>query len=179
METIEEFFKNRASFNRREINFSSLSSILNFTTKNIYNPEDYSLDFLKEKVKPLCYYLYSFLKEPRVILIRIWLDYLDDKGRHWYSDKTVMRVLFHSNNDSLRDIEEHFNDEKKYFCHKVPTKPFSITVEKLSSSTEEEDSEEEYSEEDSEEEEETINTEKTFKSDECAMSNQSTQCFVL
>ena len=56
METLEEFFKNRALFT------SNLNQPLpTFFSENIYNPEDYSLDFLKEKTKSMCYYLYSAL----------------------------------------------------------------------------------------------------------------------
>ena len=32
-----------------------------FSSKKIFNPEDYSIDFLKEKTKPICYYLFSYL----------------------------------------------------------------------------------------------------------------------
>ena len=167
MEKIEQFFKNRASFNKTEIHFSSLSPILRFTTKNIYNSEDYSLDFLKEKIKPLCYYLYSFLKEPRIIKIRIWLEHLDDNGRQWYGNITKFHFL-DLDKEFLQEIEAYLDGEKTYFIHKIPTKPFRITVEKLCSSMEEEDIEEDI-EEDSEEEKETINTDKSFKSDECVI----------
>ena len=104
MEKLEEFFKNRASFNRSELNFSSLSSMLNFTTKNIYNPEDYSLDFLKEKIKPLCYYLYSFLKEPRVIKIRMYLDDLENENIHFYCREPIVSIgnILYPNNSFLQ-----------------------------------------------------------------------------
>ena len=39
METTEEFFKNRISFKQNGIYYSD----------NVFKPEDYSLDFLKEK----------------------------------------------------------------------------------------------------------------------------------
>ena len=32
-----------------------------YDSDNVFKPEDYSLDFLKEKIKPLCYYLFSSL----------------------------------------------------------------------------------------------------------------------
>ena len=57
MKTLENFFKNRALFK----NVTKFDNILTFSNReNNYNPEDYSLDFLKEKVKPFCYYLFSF-----------------------------------------------------------------------------------------------------------------------
>ena len=61
MKSIEEFFKNRISF----ISHSDkpIPYAWTYTSKNVFNPEDYSIDFLKEKVKPLCYYLYSNLEQ--------------------------------------------------------------------------------------------------------------------
>ena len=57
MKTLEIFFKNRPFFKNVARDFN----ILRFSDmENNYNPEDYSLDFLKEKVKPFCYYLFSF-----------------------------------------------------------------------------------------------------------------------
>ena len=44
METLEEFFKNRVSFTPN-LN----QSLPTFFSENIFNPEDYSIDFLKEK----------------------------------------------------------------------------------------------------------------------------------
>ena len=51
MNTLEEiFFKNRALFE----NVTAFNNPLIFSTrKNIYNPEDYSLDFLKVRLKEL------------------------------------------------------------------------------------------------------------------------------
>ena len=49
MNIIEEFLKNRVSF------ISDLSE--GIVSKQTFKPEDYSLDFLKEKIKSLCYFL--------------------------------------------------------------------------------------------------------------------------
>ena len=51
MNTIEEFFKNRVLFKEYGL----------YISDTVFKQEDYSLDFLKEKIKPLCYYLFSSL----------------------------------------------------------------------------------------------------------------------
>ena len=53
---MKNFFKNRVSF------ISNLNQPLpTFFSEKIFNPEDYSMDFLKEKNKSFCYYLFSAL----------------------------------------------------------------------------------------------------------------------
>ena len=51
MNTIEEFFKSRVSF----VSLPEYGLI----SKEMFSPEVYSLDFLKEKVKPICHFLAS------------------------------------------------------------------------------------------------------------------------
>ena len=82
------------------------------------------------------------------------------------------------------EIAEHFNWEKSQFCHLIPTKPFTIVVDIVKRWSDEESEEYEnnieyWTEEDieevrrREEKEEKrnkqINTDKTFKSDECVI----------
>ena len=51
MNTVEDFFKNRVLFKEYGL----------YISDTVFKPEDYSFDFLKEKIKPLCYYLFSSL----------------------------------------------------------------------------------------------------------------------
>ena len=83
----------------------------------------------------------------------------------------------------LQEIEECFNKQRTNFCHKIPSKPFSISIEEVGTiifnhrlqlnhirnlQDNEEDSE--YSEdEEIEEEIKQINTKQTFKSVECVI----------
>ena len=46
MEKIEEFFKNRVSFEKEDY------GIKVFYSKKFYTPEEYSLGFFQEKIKP-------------------------------------------------------------------------------------------------------------------------------
>ena len=66
MKTLEEFFKNRVSFVPHSyhplgINYPIPDS-MHYTTTNIFKPEEYSLNFVKEKIKPFLLYLYSSLE---------------------------------------------------------------------------------------------------------------------
>ena len=129
-----------------------------FSSKNINNPEDYSLDFLKEKIKPFCYYLYSFLGEPILLTTRIFLE--DDSRQYWWEQIVEMQHLYGTNNSFLQRIEKLFFNKKTDFRYKMPTEPFSIIIiiegvqtsfnQLTTSDNEEEDNEEEYSEEEDE-----------------------------
>ena len=64
MKTLEDFFKNRVSF------ISDPSE--GIVSKQTFKPKDYSLDFLKEKIKSLCYFLVSIsIDNPNFIYIYI------------------------------------------------------------------------------------------------------------
>ena len=98
-----------------------------------------------------------------------------------------IEYLWGTSNGFLQKIEECFNKQKTIFCYKIPSKPFSISIEQVtplfnqhwfnqitnSLDNEEEENEEdsEYSEdEEIEEEIKQINTDKIFTSDECVIS---------
>ena len=91
MKTLEEFFKNRALFK----NVTTFNNILRFfNRKNIYNPEDYSLDLLKEKIKPFCYYLFSFLGEPRPLIVRICVNDLENSNGLFWCEKVIVEIEY-------------------------------------------------------------------------------------
>ena len=184
MKTLEKiFFKNRALF-KNVVTFNNILSFSNM--ENIYNPGYYSLDFLKEKVKPFCYYLFSFLGEPRTLFVRICVNDLENNNRSFFDRGKIIivEIEYLDIRDSfLQEIEECFNEQKRNFCYKIPSKPFSINIEEIgtiifnhqlqlnliiNSQDNEEDSE--YSEgEEIEEEIKQINTKQTFKSVECVI----------
>ena len=172
----------------KNIDTITSNNILSFSNReNIYNPEDYSLDFLKEKVKPFCYYLFSFLAEPRPLIFRISVNKLENSNGLLFCKKiTIVEIEYLDiRNSFLQEIEECFNEQKTNFCHKIPSEPFFISIEEvgtiifnhrlqlnhiINSRDNEEDSEysqDEEIEEEIEEEIKQINTKQTFKSVEC------------
>ena len=78
MEKIEEFFKNRVSFEKEDY------GIKVFYSKQFYTPEEYSLGFLKEKIKPFCYYMWK--KKYFIILV---LKYI------WKIRRKKVIIFFH------------------------------------------------------------------------------------
>ena len=90
----------------------------------------------------------------------------------------IQHTLFFGSDCFLWKIKHCLNEVKTKFCHEMPTKPFRIMIipansldgnEEENEDEEEEDEEEAREEEREEEEEQIINTEKTFKSDECVI----------
>ena len=186
MNTIEEFFKNSISF----------TSCLNhptphegrYVSNNIFKPEDYSNDFLKEKIKSFCYFLYSNLDEKNGNWndIEIYLSDAEDEDENWFgSVKRITRIFNNmdwTNDKFLWNVDRMFDEKKTDFCYAIPSKPFKILIEivrffsnrSLQSAMfpeeeEREDEREEEREEESEEEEPIINAGKTFKSNECVI----------
>ena len=103
---------------------NSNRTIGSFSSKNIYNPEDYSLDFLKEKIKPLCYYLYSVVGT-RFFHVMIYLVEITDD----FPIEQIMLIQFRPPISCfLQKIERYFNGKKTKFCHLMPSKPFRIMV---------------------------------------------------
>ena len=66
-EILEEFFKNRTSFIPN--NYEPIPHSFRYISKNVFKPEDYSIDFLKEKIESFCYYLYSNLDQKKWKLV--------------------------------------------------------------------------------------------------------------
>ena len=165
METLEEFFKNRALFTA-----NSCQLVPTFFSENIYNPEDYSLDFLKEKTKSICYYLYRAFGLG-FFDVKIYLEEVENDEINFEEIEDVIDITIQSKKIITMEhtsffyewflwkIDHCFKKEKKIFCHKIPTKPFRImiipTYRSLNSDNEEEI------------EVKQSNTKKTFKLDEC------------
>ena len=82
MKTIEEVIKKKASF----FPLGEDSGII--INKEMINPEVYSLDFLKEKIKEFCYFLASISNENLTDIYIFLLDkysYEIHKPRYCYS----------------------------------------------------------------------------------------------
>ena len=125
MEKLEEFFKNRVSF----------SPTLNqpfptfFSEKN-FNPEDYSIDFLKENTKSICYYLFSALN---IVWFRakIYLQEIEEYAELSIQSEKITEIqhtLIFASDCFLWKIEHCFNEVKTKFCHQMSTKPFHIML---------------------------------------------------
>ena len=167
MKTLEEFFKNRVLFTA-----NSHQPVPTFFSENIYNPEDYSLDFLKEKTKSICYYLYSAF-DMVFFNVEIYLQEVGNGGINFEEIEDCIDITIQSKKIItighalffyecfLWKIDYCFKKEKKIFCHKIPTKPFRImiipTYSSLNSDNEEENKVKQ------------INTNKSFKSNECVI----------
>ena len=151
--------------------------------KPIFNPKDYNLDFLKEKIKPLIYYLYSSLGEKDgnwrkfvVFLEKVdgfsiyprtcSIDVIEIKNIYCY-----FNVLSNRDYSFLSEIDFTFDWQKSDFCQLKPITPFRIRVEIVKRWRDEENEEErdEESGEESKEKQPIINIDKTFKLDECVI----------
>ena len=130
MKTLEEFFKNRALFK----NVTTFNNILRFSNrKNIYNPEDYSLDFLKEKVKPCCYCLFSFLGEPRPLIVIICVNDLENSNGLFWCEKiiVVIEYLWDTRNSFFyRKLKNVLTSKKQIFATKYLVNPFLLLLKK-------------------------------------------------
>ena len=123
MKTLEEVIENKASF--------VADPSEGIVSKQTFKPEDYSLDFLKEKIKSLCYFLVSIsINNPSFIYI-----YIGEKCEYEYKGNTHVYLsskkvtYMHCDIDSFMKIfEDCFEDQKTYFLYKIPTKPFHIIV---------------------------------------------------
>ena len=190
MEKTEEFFKNKTVFTPSPY----YDPLPKFSSKKFFNPEDYSIDFLKEKkTKPICYYLFSYLNI-------IWYKFeicLHENGKDGIGGKVKKVTEINYGGDLfLWKIDRCFDEMKADFCYQIPTKPFRIMIvpiiEGIESEEEairlsnigielnniprfsigylsEEDESDEEEDESNDEEEETINTDKSFKLDECVI----------
>ena len=176
MNTLEEFFKNRISFYKHPSE--------GFISKQALNPEDYSLDFLKEKIKSVCYFLVS-LSHLEYFSFEIALidknKYEENTMYYWLDSERI--ISMNIKKDDFNEIfNRSFEGEKNSLIYIKPNRPFHIiispkgleainSIESIRGESEEEEEESEEEEEESEEEEEPkiINTEQVFKSDECTV----------
>ena len=104
MENTKDFFKNTALFTT-----NSNRVIGSFSSKNIYAPEEYSLDFLKEKIKPLCYCLYSVVGTRFFHVVIFLMEITDD-----FPIEKIMEIQFRPPiiDRFLQRFEQYFNEEK-------------------------------------------------------------------
>ena len=172
MKSIEEFFKNRISF------ISHLDQPIpyacTYISKNVFNPEHYSIDFLK-KVKPFCYYLYSNLdqKYGNWHTIEFFLISVEDEYSGLFvRTERIIQIFDNANwgeDDFLSDVDQTFDDVKTKFCSKIPLQPFKIMVQICKYEINECRMLRGEEEEEEREEEQVINAGKTFKSNECVI----------
>ena len=119
------FFKNRVSFTP---NFNQ--PLPTFFSEKMFNPEDYSIDFLKEKTKSICYYLYSALG---IVWFRaeIYLQEIEEYAEVSIQSEKITEIqhtLFFGSDCFLWKIEHCLNEVKTKFCHQMHTKPFRIMI---------------------------------------------------
>ena len=110
METIEEFFNNKTSFISVVDPFRLNTT--GYISKNIFKPKDYSLDFLKEKIAPLCYYIHSDLMKNGII------EYSSNNGFNYhyringgYYNTEIGLSFFHHSTP----VHELFFQPEKFF----------------------------------------------------------------
>ena len=123
-----------------------------------FNQEDYSIDFLKEKNKPICYYLFSYLN---ITWYKVKIYLHENGGRLQKIIEIDYTTIFGGDCYFLRKIDRCFDEMKTDFCYQIPTKPFRIMIVPID--------EYEEIEEESDKEEKLINTTQSFKSDECVI----------
>ena len=123
MNTIEEFFKNRAYFT------SNLKQPLpTFFSEKNFNPEDYSIDFLKEKTRSICYYLYSALGMVW-FSAEIYLQEIEEYAEVSIQSKKITEIqhtLIFGSDCFLWKIEHIFNEVKKKIAIKCLLNPFVL-----------------------------------------------------
>ena len=98
--------------------------------KKIFNPEDYSIDFLKEKTKSFCYYLFSALNIAW-FSAEIYLQEIEEYAELSIQSEKITEIqhtLIFASDCFLWKIEHCFNKVKTKFCHQMPTKPFHIMI---------------------------------------------------
>ena len=109
MKTLEEVIENKASF--------VADPEEGIVTKRVIYPEDYSLDFLKEKIKAIIYYAYSNSYNDGEI--NICFKY--NTGQR----KRIFNIDY--SKDLLESVEEAFGVEEDKFFRRIPKLPFYIT----------------------------------------------------
>ena len=127
MERIEKFFKDRIMFTRGR-DWQEY-----FISKNVFNQEDYSIDFLKEKVKPLCYYLYSKLgqKNGNWLIFQISLSCQNVDTNFFIQAGQIKRFYkteVWEEDKFLSSFERNVDKVKTEFSSLIPLKPFKIIV---------------------------------------------------
>ena len=124
MNIIEDFFKNRVSFTSRQAVGIEVDA---FVSNQIFNPEDYSLDFLKEKTKSLCHYLHS---DSDGHFTEIGFSSETSMG---FSIFPIYEVKLDCMRDCLKEFEKRFTywfERTKTLSYylKIPNKTFRIVI---------------------------------------------------
>ena len=195
MTNLEEFFKNRINFlplSIVDINvdyptltpraYYPIPTPRAYLSKNIFTPEEYTLELAKEKVKAFAYYLFGSLKfylrhvDHWLMRIKFIGDY--DDGRHlnyYFSNGGVKDIIQvgsmyfdveisggrYNENDFLELFDITFKTEEDSFSREIPLKRFRILI-KLTNISEDDDilQKEIF---------QIINTNQIFKTDECVI----------
>ena len=108
MKTLEEVIENKALF--------VVDSEKGIETKQMINPEEYSLDFLEEKIKAILYFLYS-------------IAYNDSEIEIYIKDVTNQKQKIFNvehRKDFIRKLEEIFRIAENQFFRRIPNLPFCI-----------------------------------------------------
>ena len=184
MKNLEEFFKNRVSFvphSYRPLGINYLiPDSMHYTTTNIFKPEEYSLNFVKEKNKPFLLSLYSSLELKNRSIRGCWgswqyinicfrnivdpVDSYDVCNWKTVDITKVYNARLHGVREFFLTLLDLFFDEEKEKCNRnIPLQPFRLMIFVDQPEERNQESEEES------EEESIINTDKSFKSDECVI----------
>ena len=126
MNIIEDFFKNRVSFTSLQAVGIDVHAFLS-TCNQIFNPEDYSLDFLKEKTKSLCHYLHS---DSDRCFTEIGFSSETSMG---FSIFPIYEVKLDCMRDCLKEFEKRFTywfERTKTLIYylEIPNKTFRIVI---------------------------------------------------
>ena len=153
-EILEEFFKNRANFiiSKNWINmlndehhhddypYFNRANPLSIITTNMFTPNKYNLDFVKEKTKAHLLYVISMLESGEMYNVSkttIWTvitiyfcDVCDDilTRRKHSTIVTIYKSLYEENDNFLHVLNRIIEHTKKKnsFTYKSPLKPFNI-----------------------------------------------------
>ena len=129
MKTLEEVIKNKASF--------VVVSEEGKRSKQVFKPEDYSIDFLKEKTKTILYFSYChFFSSINLSYYKVKI-YLHENGENGGGGRLEKIIEMDSirpdfvNSCYLWCIDQQFDYIKRDFCHQILTEPFRIYIEVL------------------------------------------------
>ena len=186
---LEEFFKNRANFiissnylnmisqQRNIYNFFTITNQLSSVTTNMFTPDKYNLDFVKEKIKAYLLYFISMLESGEIYNMNeatIWRNisiYFRDVGiisRDYIYIMSISKDLLNVEIDNFFTLLNQIIDiHKDSFTYITPSKPFNIEI---SANFRRIEDYIDYSNDDEEYDEAiVINTSQIFKLEECVI----------
>ena len=151
MKSLEEFFKNRVVFYAQgytiEEKLNTIPELVYFSS-NIFKPEEYSLDFAKEQIKPFIVYLFSFSEFKYGSSRKYWsrwggidTDFCDVGGiKYLFPTTAHITNLNHKDHyfllynkkikfsNFLNYINKTFEHEKEEISYSMPLKPFVFVI---------------------------------------------------